>query len=454
MRKFFEKLRGWISRAYRWTKDAVVSAVTRNPIARGIARLYRSAVIRSANPILYFFYGRWNWLDSISGTRFGRFMVSVIWRVSLLFLMFLYPVYDGARWLSFKVYAGGRVVVRSVAFAVAGVWALFSLVMTTLLSVVTWGVNTLRNWGVRMWLWAWRGITRSPEKKQYTYYRSLRSVLAYFLGGLITMHAGGARFARRVIGDGFTWWLVREISDLVARLHPATYDFWFDKEMPYETPVESAGMLIRDGVTHEEEPPVSDKDAAENFYRNAGFVLISEEKENKTDAEVFNEHMRQRWANVEAAEIATDRYGRTWAVPKPGAPLLRNDTSLAGSVHSRHRADEELAWLEEKDEAARSVGYGRHWVAALADLDDLFLLNPKTQRKERALFAAKMKGFGQRIDRLQALRGYDEKLSEMLFQDVPPNVPNEPVSAAVPGPRVSEENPGEQGDSTTASSPE
>lgn len=408
MRRLFDKLAGLASRGWAKVKD--------NPLTRAWKREYARAVTLTANPILYWCYGSSTRRSNFFSTTTGHRIVSVCWHVVLLVATPVLMVYDATKWCLRKLRDGALAVVRFVLLALALAWAVFSIVMTVLFAAVVWVLNTLRHALVSMFQGGWDFVTKDfgePRSLRLTRYATYREVLAFYLAVLVPMHVGGFRLIRKLTGDGPTHTMVLKISDWVARLHPQTWDFWFDEGLPYGAEEgETTALLLVDQGAPEDGPEISERDKVANFYHNAGFVLIAEEQEPKTELDVFNSYVRERWANLQAAEIATDQFGRTWVVPFKDRPLFHDRDVATTAETPRLHADAEIGWMTEKDPVRRSYLYGRHWAAALADQDEQFLTDSRLQKKERALLYSKTKGHNSGLLVEHVMRGFDLFLHE------------------------------------------
>lgn len=395
MRKFFDKLAGAVSRAWNWL-------VGTRPVQYAI-RTYNRAVIKTANPVLWTFYGGPR-RRRVFAAKPLNFIVRVAWEALLIPTTVGMMAYDLVK----------PVVVTTVKWsltAVAYAWAALTVLWTLEVGVYYYLLNTAWNWFIRGLQWAYHVVAGTPAMpRRVTRYIPMREALAFELGALVMLHAGLARLLRRVIGDKPTWFVVQKVTDTVARLHGPTYDFWFGKQLPFETPQDggdSYALYISD--FSEDGEPISEQEKVENWFISNGYVLVATGAPDKTDAEVFNEYMRERWANLNAAEIATDEFGRTWVVPFKNRPLFLDVATT--SEDRRFYADQEIDWMTATDKVAKSFSYGRHWAAALADQDQNFCKDTALQRRERAFCHSKMKGHQELLVE-HILKGFDSWISE------------------------------------------
>jgi hypothetical protein len=396
-RKFFDKLAGAIKRAWNWLKGT--------PPAKFIAKCYNKALDITAVPMLKIFYGGRR-RCKVFGSTLGQWVVRAIWTVVVTPLTVGVMAYE---LLKPPVKLVTKVTLTVVAYA----WAALTVLWTLEVAVYYWAINTVLNWTVRGLQWTWAKITGVPTKRRYTRYIPIREALAFELSALVWVHAGPARLFRRAIGDKPTWFIVQKVTDAAARLHPPTYDWWFGKKLPYDTPQDGGdtyALIVQDVPAQWHlEPELSEEEKSANFFLANGFVLIATDAPDKSDTEVFNEYMRERWANLNAAEVATDEFGRTWVVPFSSQPLFR-DVSTETQVPRIH-ADQEVAWMSTDDPVHRSYSYGRHWAASLADQEPEFVENKDMRVRERARFYSKFKGRRDlHIEHL--LRGYDAWVGE------------------------------------------
>ena len=407
MRWLYDKLKAF----GRWIKNKT----TNNFVVRAIARAHDRSVERSARWVLPWCFNNTGRRNRFFNTRFGMRTLKVLWGAISWVGVITYPIYDVVSWVVRKVAKGGLRLLQGVAYLLAGIWAVLSIAFTVLLAAVVWVLNTLRHAMVTAWRATWHRLTRGKHAARpapITRYAKMREVQAYYLGGLTSVHAGAARLFRRLIGDRFCWFIVKHTSDMTARLHPPTFDYWFGREMPYgyNDDLEQYALIVMDGGG-ESEQPVSEKDKSEAFFRNSGAVLIATAPDTaKSERDVFNEMVRERWANIDAAEISTDEWGRTWAWPRPGRPLYKDVST--GSDQPRVHADAELGWMTEQDPKARAYGYGRHWIAALLDQDPTVLSTEDRIKKERAMLHFKTRNGQVKMPIEHILRGFDQFVQE------------------------------------------
>lgn len=398
MRKFFDKLVGAVKSAWKWLKGT--------PPAKFIARCWNRAVDVTAGPFLKLFYGGPR-RCKVFGSRVGYMVVSALWTAVLVPTAVGIGLY---RLVKPPVMAVTRLTLTVVAYA----WAALTVLWTLEVAFYYWVLNTVFNAAVRGFQWVWSKATGVPTTRRYTRYIPLREAFAFELGVFVWVHAGAARLMRRVIGDKPTWRIVQNVTDTVARLHGPTYDFWFGRELPYNTPQdggETYALMINDvsDVNWHVEPEITEKEKSANWFVSNGFVLIATDAPDKSDAEVFNEYMRERWADLNVAEVATDEYGRTWAMPFRTQPMFRDVATV--SPDARLYADQEMAWMTATDAVTKSYSYGRHWAAAIADQDASFLEDKDQRLRQRSFLYSKMRG-RQDLHIEHILRGFDEWVGE------------------------------------------
>lgn len=407
MRKFFDKLANAGKRALRWLGQTRVGQFA--------LRCYDRAVIITSRPVLNFFYGGNQRKVKFFSKGFGYTFVVVVWEVAIAATAAVLAVWQGAKALGRGVRKATMFVLGAVLTVLAVAWALLSIIFTVALAAVTWAFNAVRNLTVR-------GVQRGYAKAAgveaplpLTRYASFREVLAYDVAVLTRLHAGAARLSRRVIGDRLTHFIVTQSVNAACRLHPPTYDFFFSAGYPFGTPVDDGdtfALYIQDvPADWHLEAEISEEEKTENWFLANGYVLIATDAPDKSDTEVFNEYMRERWANLNAAEIATDEFGRTWVVPFRTAPLFK-DVALSSEVPRLH-ADKEIGWMTIEDKVAKSHAYGRHWAAALTDQNEKFLVDGSYRTRERARLYTLTKGRDD-LHVEHILRGFDEWVAEHI----------------------------------------
>lgn len=405
MRKFFDKLANMAKRAWNWLKGT-------RP-AKFVARCYDRAVMATGPKFLSLMYGGPR-RQRVFNTTAGVIATRTLWELILAPVTVGFMAWEGLKALGRGTKRVAKAAGRWTLTALGYAWAAITVLWTLELAFYGWVGNTIVHAVVRplQRLYAW--IT-DTHPKMWTRYMSLREVLAYDFALLVYLHAGLLHLCRRAIGDSHTHRVVQKVTDQVARLHPATYDWYFDDALPYGTPQDGGAvsvLLVTDvpvEETRSTEPPITDREQMENWFVSNGYVLIAEPGKNKTDAAVFNEYMRERWATLSAAEIATDEFGRTWVVPFEKEPLFK-DVATDASV-PRNYADQEMTWMTTTDKVARSRAFGRHWAAALADQDPRFQLDSALQTRERAFMNSKVKGRAD-LHIEHVLKGFDAWVGE------------------------------------------
>lgn len=406
MRKLYDRLTG----AVKHMKDKIVakfhSAMTR-------------ATLRSAW-MLRLFYNRWTPKVLGPPLRRGRvrsflsktwFTVAwLAWTAVIMVLVVLDLPIQGLK----KMLRAAGVLLGFL--AVYGGAASY-LVAGHLMGLRLWLNNLIGHVLVTGWLKVWRWAIRSEDEEVPTQYLTFRSCTAYALAALMTFGAGPAKLFEPLIGPRHLRGIVRRSVALVGWWDADVRNWYYNDDLPYGVEPEQAMIVVfdRDDIF---DLPVEERDKVANFFRSSGFVLISEiSKEPCTPEEIFNEYALSRWAELEAEEVGTDEYGRTWAKPYVDRPLLKVRNVALSTPERRLHADEELDWMSEEDTVRRSYGYGRHWAAALIDMyGDSFLDSQEKQARERAMLHSKLKGHDTGILVEHAVRGYADKLHEVLSE--------------------------------------
>lgn len=406
MRKFFDKLANAGRRVMRWLGNTA-------PV-RFFARCYDQAVVSTAKPVLTFFYGKERRAKYFNH-GIGYAFVVVSWEVVILATTAAIAVWRGTKAVGRGVRKATLVVLGAVLAVTAVLWAVLSIAFTVVLALVTWALNAVRNMTVRGVQVGYAKAAGVEAPQPLTRYATFREVLAYDVAVLTRLHAGVARLSRRVIGDRLTHYIVTKSVNAACHLHPPTYDYFFGAGYPYGTPVDEGdtfALYIQDVPSDWHlEPEISETEKAENWFLSNGYVLIATDAPDKSDTDVFNEYMRERWANLNAAEIATDEYGRTWVVPFRTEPLFK-DVALSAET-SRLHADKEIGWMTIDDKVAKSHAYGRHWAAALTDQNEKFLADGSYRTRERARLYTLTKGRSD-LHVEHILKGFDEWVTEHI----------------------------------------
>jgi hypothetical protein len=350
----------------------------------------------------------------VFSTTAGLIVTRTLWEIILAPVTVGFMAWEGLKALGRGTKHVAKTAGRWTLTALGYTWATLSVLWTVYGTFCGYLGNTVVHAIVRpiQKLYAWVTNTRP---RMWTRYVSPRECLAYYLARYTWLHAGLLHLSRRALTDTPSWRVVQFITDVVARLHGPTYDWFFGKELPYGAPQdrgEAYALIVTDVPVEETaypETPVSEAEKSENWFVSNGYILIAEPGENKTDVAIFNEYVRDRWATLTAAEIATDEHGRTWVVPFKDEPLFKD---VATDVHTtRNYADQEMTWMTTTDKVARSHVFGRHWAAALADQDPRFLEDSALRTRERAFMAAKIKGRAD-LHVEHILKGFDAWVGE------------------------------------------
>jgi hypothetical protein len=403
MRKFFDKLANMAKRAWNWLKGT-------RP-AKFVARCYDRAIMATGPKFLSLMYGGPR-RQQVFNTTAGLIATRTLWELILAPVTVGFMAWEGLKALGRGSKTVAKTATRWTLTGLGYAWAALSVLWTVEVAFYAWIGNTALHAIVRptQKLYAW---VTDTNPRMWTRYMGPREVLAFELAVWVPVHAGLLHLSRRLVDDTHTWRVVQFVTDTVARLHGPTYDWFFGTKLPYGTPQdggEITAMIVTDvPVEATLETPVSEAEKSENWFVSNGYILIAQPGEDKTDVAIFNEYVRDRWATLTAAEIATDEHGRTWVVPFKDEPLFKDVAT--DTLTTRNYADQEMTWMTTKDKVARSTVFGRHWAAALADQDPRFLEDSALRTRERAFMAAKIKGRAD-LHVEHILKGFDAWVGE------------------------------------------